>query len=114
MPYLLSPILKRLSFICFCRIHDITTQGISNESIVRLSGYLTRHMIDNDLAITDLDLAIKWPRFQAAVGACLRGAVTENNFRELLAVILEMGKDKVAWSARLDMDGAGNMHVWHA
>lgn len=113
MPYLLSPILKRLSFICFCRIHNITTQGISNESIDRLVGYLNQHKIDNDLAMTDLNLAIKWPRFENAVVACNRGGFTDNNLHELLAVIIEMGKDKIAWSARLDMDGAGNLRVWH-
>ena len=82
--------------------------------MVRLFGYLKQHDIDNDLGMLDRDLAIKWPRFEAAVDACHRGGLTDKNLRELLSAILEMGKDKVGWSARLDMDGAGKLHVWLA
>lgn len=114
MVYLLSGILKRISFICFCRIHQLTTPGISDESMARLFGYLRYYKIDNDLGMLDRDLAIKWPRFQAAVDACNRLGLTDSNLQELLSVIVEMGRDKVAWSARLDMDGGGDLHVYHS
>lgn len=112
--YQLSGILKRISFVAFCRLHMISAPEFSDVSLQRLFGYLRDYNITNDLDITDQQLKIMWPRFENAVDACKRQGATNDNLKELIRAVIEMGGDKVAWSSRLDMDGNGHLHVYQA
>ena len=52
--------------------------------------------------------------FEAAVRNCERQGFTPANLSELIAVVVELGGDRVAWSSTFEMSGSGGLRVTQA
>ena len=114
--YKFSAIFKRVSFVAFCRLHQINavSQDDLDRSLLRLFGYMRHYHLHNDLGISQRDLAVRWPRFGAALYSCERQGFTTANLSELIDVVIELGGDRVAWSSTFEMDGSGGLRVTQA
>ena len=114
--YSLSTTFKRISFVAFCRLHHITAVPLDDldQSLLRLFGYLRHNRYRNDLGISQRDLTVRWPRFEAACSSCERQGFTSANLSELIDVVIELGGDRVAWSSTFDMSGSGRLRVTQA
>lgn len=86
-------------------IHDV------DRSLLYLFRYLRDHRYDDDVGITTSDLRNKWPRFRTAVQRFEIQGFTSNNVTDLMRSVRELGGNHVAWSARMDVDGRGNLRV---
>lgn len=114
--YRLSTTFKRISFVAFCRLHQIDSVPLADleQSLRRLFGYIRNYHFNNDLGISQRDLEVRWPRFQAACHDCERQGFTGASLTELIDVVIELGGDRVAWSSTFDMDGSGGLRVTQA
>ncbi|KAL8790275.1 MAG: hypothetical protein Q9195_006433 [Heterodermia aff. obscurata] len=114
--YSLSNIFKRISFVAFCRLHQIKSVGMDDleQSLLRLFRYLRHNKFENDLGISDGDLEVRWPRFEDAVDDCRKQGFSIANLSELINVVVELGGSRVAWSSTFDMDRSGRLRVTQA
>ena len=82
-----------------------------DQSLLRLFSNIRHHHFNNDLGISQRDLEVRWPRFEAALSSCERQGFTNANLTELISIVIELGGDRVAWDATFEMSGSGRLRI---
>ena len=73
---------------------------------------LVNHALISDLGLPEVEVRQHWPLLTAAIQKCQAdGGLTGDNLKDLLKVIVELGRDKIAWTGELMMDGAGKLYA---
>lgn len=113
--YSLTTTLQRLAFLLYCSIGHVVAKDITeplDESISRLMQMLINHAKSSDLGIPEVEVRHHWPLLTAAIQRCqAEDGFTAKNLVDLMTVIVEFGRGKVAWNGSIRMDRAGNMYA---
>ena len=113
--YSLTTTLQRLVFLLYCKIGHIVAKDLTeplDKSIKRLMQLLINHAKNSDLGIPEEEVRHHWPLLTAAIQRCQADdGFTAKNLVDLMTVIVEFGKDKVAWNGRVRMNEEGNMYA---
>ena len=71
---------------------------------------LVNHAFMSDLGISKMEVCHHWPLLTAAIQKCQANhGLTGDNLNELLKVVVEFGRDQIAWTGEFMMDGAGKL-----
>lgn len=111
--YSLTTTLKRLSFLIDCKMFHITPNDIPDsvdQALTNNMQILVNHAYVSDLGIPEMEVRHHWPLLTAAIQKCqAAGGLTEDNLQNLLKVVVEFGRGKIAWDSRISMDGSGKL-----
>ena len=72
---------------------------------------LRNHKYINDLGMVELEVCQHCAKLESAMQKCEGCDITNESLEELLKAVIDFGGGKIAWKARLQMNGKGMLHA---